>query len=53
MAEKLQDRSFVGDMAPLLRTGLAYDAAEAWRQVHSALITLLPGDPWKGLDASD
>lgn len=48
MAAKMRDASFFDDVPTLLRTGLEYDPAEAWSQVHEAIITRLPGDPWKG-----
>ena len=48
MAAKMGDPLFLGDVSSLLRTGLAYDAAEAWIRVHTALVTGLRGDPWKG-----
>jgi hypothetical protein len=63
MAEKIEDAEFRSDMKPLLatsafqgdafnkgsfQTGHAeYDPDTAYRQVHKALIELLPGDPWK------
>lgn len=42
------DTTFRDDVPPLLRTGLDYDPDDAWSRVHDALITRLPGDPWKG-----
>jgi predicted nucleotidyltransferase component of viral defense system len=48
MAAKIGDASFLEDVATLLRTGLRYDPYEAWRRVHTAIVTLLPGEPWKG-----
>ncbi len=48
MAAKLNDPAFLTDVPPLLRTGLEHDAATAWGRVHSALVSRLPGDPWKG-----
>jgi predicted nucleotidyltransferase component of viral defense system len=64
MAEKIEDAEFRSDIKPLLatsafqgdafnkgsfQTGHAeYDPDTAYRQVHKALIELLPGDPWKG-----
>jgi predicted nucleotidyltransferase component of viral defense system len=65
MAGKMQDPAFHGDIEPLLvpgalqadafdsgafHTGAAsYDREAAYRLVHDALITRLPGDPWKGV----
>lgn len=48
MASKMGDSTFLDDVPTLLRTGLAFDPAEAWSRVHDELITRLPGDPWKG-----
>ncbi len=45
---KLNDPGFVGDVPPLLRTGLTYDAASAWSAVHEAVISKVAGEPWKG-----
>lgn len=48
MAAKIVDPPFLEDVAALLRTGLAYEPADAWRRVHAAIVDHLPGDPWKG-----
>lgn len=48
MAAKIADPRFLTDAPPLLRTGVKYDPAEAWTRVHSALVSRLRGDPWKG-----
>lgn len=48
MAAKLTDPAFLTDVPALLRTGLEHDAAAAWSRVHAALVSRLPGDPWKG-----
>lgn len=48
MAAKLTDPAFLTDVPPLLRTGIEHDAAAAWARVHAALVSRLPGDPWKG-----
>ena len=53
MEGKMTDRAFLDDVPRLLRTGLDYDPCEAWARVHDALITRLPGKPWRGdCDAS-
>ncbi len=53
MAAKMVDPAFLGDLPPLLRTGLAYDLEHAWARVHDAIVVRLQGDPWKaGGDAS-
>jgi len=48
MAAKMTDPTFRDDVPMLLRTGLDYDPTTAWPRVHDALITRLPGEPWKG-----
>lgn len=47
MAAKIAGPSFLSDVAPLLRTGIAYEPSEAWRRVHAAVVMHLPGAPWK------
>lgn len=46
--QKQSDPAFLGDITPLLSTAIQYDAATALNDVRSALIELLPGDPWRG-----
>ena len=48
MATKITDAPFVTDVPPLLRTGIDHEPAEAWSRVHAALVSCLPGNPWKG-----
>lgn len=48
MATKLADPSFLADVSQLLRTGLDHDPTEAWELVRAALVSRLPGEPWKG-----
>jgi len=48
MAAKMQDEAFLGDLEPLLRPGLQYDSRAGWQRVHERIVSLLPGDPWKG-----
>ena len=48
MVAKVTDPWFLGDVAPLLRTGIAYEPSDAWRRVHAAIVTRLPGAAWKG-----
>lgn len=50
MSAKLGERPFLTDVPPLLRTGVAYNPADAWARVHAALVSQLPGAPWKGAD---
>ena len=48
MVAKIADVPFLTDVPPLLRTGVDHDPVEAWSRVHSALVSRLPGKPWKG-----
>ncbi|MCB1054554.1 MAG: nucleotidyl transferase AbiEii/AbiGii toxin family protein [Acidobacteria bacterium] len=50
MASKLADEAFLEDVTQLLRTGLKHDPTEAWELVSGALVSRLPGEPWKGED---
>ena len=45
----------MSDIGPLLVTGAAatYDAADAGMRVGREILSLLPGDPWKGPGAPD
>ena len=47
---KIRNRSFLGDIEPLLPTGVSYDAAEAGALVGQRLIVKLHGDSWRGTD---
>ncbi len=49
MAVKVTDPSFLSDVAPLLRTGIAYEPSDAWNRVHAAIVAHLPGAAWKGV----
>ncbi len=53
MAAKITDAPFLRDVPPLLRTGIDHQPAEAWSRVHAALVSRLPGDPWKGADDAE
>ena len=48
LSSKLQDPQFAADISPLLATGFSWDIEKAASLVSSRLISLLPGDPWKG-----
>jgi predicted nucleotidyltransferase component of viral defense system len=50
LAAKLDDPAFTGDIGPLLAPGIeaAYDVADAGAHVGRDLVSLLPGEPWKG-----
>jgi len=45
--EKLNDRRFLDDMAPLLTIGSSWDYKAAARYVFQSLAPLMPGDPWQ------
>ena len=49
MTEKMRSEGFCADLGALLRPGTAFDFESAYTQVHKALISKLPGKPWKGL----
>jgi predicted nucleotidyltransferase component of viral defense system len=46
--DKQTDSAFMGDIAPLLSVYTTYDPATALRLVYNALISQLPGEPWRG-----
>jgi hypothetical protein len=53
LAAKIADPAFTGDVRPLLApqredTASDFDPASAARAVMSELVSLLPGEPWKG-----
>ena len=48
LAGKIGDAQFDADLSALLRTGFEYRPVEAARTVSEQLISLLPGEPWKG-----
>ena len=48
LAAKLQAPAFLNDIAPLMRTGIRYDVADAAVLVRKRLIAKLRGEPWKG-----
>ena len=45
---KIDDAHFNADMSALLRPGFEWRPREAARTVSERLISLLPGEPWKG-----
>lgn len=45
--EKLNDRRFLDDTAPLLTTGSSWDHQAAARYVFQSLAPLMPGDSWQ------
>ena len=50
LALKMRDGAFLADLSPLLAAGGPWDAAAAEALISQRLITLFPGDPWKGDD---
>ena len=50
LALKMRDGAFLADLSPLLATREAWDPIVAEALISERLVTLLPGDPWKGDD---
>ena len=50
LALKMRDGPFLADLSPLLATGEAWDPIAAEALISQRLVTLLPGDAWKGED---
>ena len=50
LALKMRDGAFLADLGPLLATGEAWDPIAAEALISQRLVTLLPGDAWKGED---
>ena len=48
--EKLNDRRFLDDMAPLLTTGASWDSRAAAGYVFQVLAPLMPGDSWQNTE---
>jgi len=48
LAAKMSDDVFLGDLRPLVRTGVAYQPEVAFELVHRMLVARLAGEPWKG-----
>ena len=48
LALKMRDGAFLSDLSPLLATGEAWDPIAAEALISQRLVTLLPGDPWRG-----
>jgi len=46
---KQTDRAFLEDVKPLLRADVDYDAAVAIKLVREAIVSMLPGSPWRGV----
>ena len=46
--EKENDHAFMSDIGPLLRPGIEYSPAQATDVVRSKVLSLLPGEPWRG-----
>jgi hypothetical protein len=47
--DKQTDPAFMGDIAPLLSVSMRYEPSEALQLVHDALVSRLPGEPWRGM----
>jgi predicted nucleotidyltransferase component of viral defense system len=50
LADKRKQPDFRDDVRPLLSPGFSWDFETAMDAVLEKLVTLLPGDPWKGED---
>ncbi len=48
LSAKLLDPVFMQDLSPLLAPGIDWNLEEAGGLIHQALISKLPGQPWKG-----
>jgi len=48
LRDKLADREFATDIAPLLASGVEWDCMAAGEYVLDTLVAHLPGDAWKG-----
>ena len=47
---KLEDTTFLSDVEPLISTDYSWSSKDAAGYVQNEILTLLPGDPWKGND---
>ena len=45
---KESDDAFMSDIGPLLRPGIEYFPVTAMDRVRSTIVSLLPGEPWRG-----
>lgn len=45
---KESDDAFMSDIGPLLRPGIEYSPVTAMDRVRSTIVSLLPGEPWRG-----
>lgn len=51
--QKKQDPDFLVDMQALLPVGAkTFDHASAFADLEKNLVTIMPGEPWKGIDAA-
>ena len=48
LAEKLSDPRFTADIGPLLAPGHMWRIEDAARRVGEAIVSRLPGEPWRG-----
>ena len=48
MTQKLENQDFLADTAPLLKADDYHHPIKSYELVHEKLITLLPGNSWKG-----
>lgn len=45
---KESDDAFMSDIGPLLRPGIEYSSSIAMDRVRAEIVSLLPGEPWRG-----
>ncbi len=48
LAEKLESNVFTQDISPLLAPDVKWNIFEAAEIIQKELVSLLPGEPWKG-----
>jgi hypothetical protein len=48
LAAKTDQPGFLKDITPLLSSGVGWDPAAALHYVRTEIVSLLPGEPWKG-----
>ncbi len=48
LVEKIADEAFANDVLPLLSSGVTFNPKRALKNVRTAFISRLPGEPWKG-----
>ncbi len=52
LLSKLDDPRFISDIEPLVIADSGFDLTRATEFVFKSLVTLIPGEPWKGKDST-